>query len=93
MTDGTSERTVGQCLQILRHEASIRSAAAAHLLLINIRVRTTEFAHSLGDVASRIDTRRVDMARSPFLSKACRTTGLYHEDYIAQRCPALPGIA
>ena len=92
MTDGTGEGAVGQGLQILRHEASIRSATAADLLLINIRVRATEFAHCLSDVTRRIDTRSIDMTRSPLLSEASSTTGLYDKHHITQRSPTLPGI-
>ena len=92
MTDGTGEGAVGQGLQILRHETSIRSATAADLLLINIRVRATELAYRLGDITSRIDTCRIDMARSPLLSEACSATGLNDKHHIAKRCPTLPGI-
>ena len=93
MADGTGKGAVGQGLQILRHEASIRSATAADLLLINIRVRATEFAHGLGDITSRIDTCRIDMTRGPLLSEASSATGLYDKHHITQRCPTLPGIA
>ncbi len=83
---------VGDGLQILRHEAAVRSTDTADFRRIDPRMLPAEFLRSLDNIIGHTLTGSIHMARRKLLTKAGSSARIEHIDHVAELRVGIVGI-